>query len=255
MNKCPAEQRQRLLLDMLEVEGSINASEVALQLNTTGATVRRDLNQLASKGLCKRTHGGAIRLTPATGSFDERSKQLVREKQKLGELASSLLQPNQLIFIDASSANVSLAERIPLDMGITVVTNSLHVALCLFNRGFTETILVGGKVDNNVGGAIDTKALSDITGFYFHIVFIGVCAWSKEHGFSALNYADAQFKQQLVKQGGLSVVLFTQDKTETYAPYALMETSQVDYLVCGKQDCLKDLTLEVTNHGGQVLYT
>ncbi len=64
MNKCIAEQRQRILLDMLAAEGSLNATEVAERLNTTGATVRRDLNKLAEMGLCKRTHGGAIVLTP-----------------------------------------------------------------------------------------------------------------------------------------------------------------------------------------------
>ncbi|EPE2651318.1 DeoR/GlpR family DNA-binding transcription regulator [Vibrio fluvialis] len=253
MNKCIAEQRQRILLDMLAAEGSLNATEVAERLNTTGATVRRDLNKLAEMGLCKRTHGGAIVLTPANGSVDERQSQHALEKQSLATTALSLLKPNQLIFIDASSTNMALADRMPQDLNLTVVTNSIHIAMSLYNRGAINTILIGGQIDAAIGGAVDAKALADVQMFHFDLMFIGVCAWSQEHGFTALHYPDAQFKRQLLKQSGAKVVLFTPDKVETYAPFSLMATTDVDYLVCDGASTPDNLTRTLVECGAHIL--
>ncbi|MGR5276698.1 DeoR/GlpR family DNA-binding transcription regulator [Vibrio rotiferianus] len=253
MKKCIAEQRQRLLLDILANEGSLNASDVAQRLNTTGITIRRDLNKLAEMGLCKRTHGGAVLNTPASGSVDERCSLHVDEKKKLAEVAISLLKKGQLIYIDASSSNMAFVDRIPADLELTIVTNSVHIAINLFNTGQKDIILIGGKVDPSLGATVDAKAVSEVQAFTFDMVFIGVCGWSKEGGFTAFNYSDAKFKQVLIKQGGSLVVLFTKEKAQTSAPYRLMDVSDVDYLVCAINCTSRGLIEEANMHGVTIL--
>ncbi|MBT0043108.1 DeoR/GlpR family DNA-binding transcription regulator [Vibrio alginolyticus] len=252
MKKCIAEQRQRLLLDILAKEGSLNASDVAQRLETTGITIRRDLNKLAEMGLCKRTHGGAILNTPASGSVNERCSQHVDEKQKLAEVAISLLKKGQLIFIDASSSSMVFADRVPTDLELTIVTNSVHIAMSLFNSGQKNVILIGGQVDCSLGAVVDAKAVSEIQAFNFDMVFIGVCGWSKESGFTALNYSDANFKQQLFKQGGALTVIFTEEKDQTSAPYRLMDVSDIDYLVCAGDNT--SVVGEATKNDVSILY-
>ncbi|MET3904562.1 substrate-binding domain-containing protein [Paenarthrobacter sp. 4246] len=63
------EDRQQLILRELALNGSLNASEFAAKLGTSGMTIRRDLAVLAEQGLLERVHGGAIPVggKPSTG--------------------------------------------------------------------------------------------------------------------------------------------------------------------------------------------
>ncbi|WP_392508588.1 substrate-binding domain-containing protein [Naumannella halotolerans] len=54
-----AQQRQDQVLHLIRARGSIVVSEVAPELGVSELTIRRDVNQLARRGLVKRVHGGA----------------------------------------------------------------------------------------------------------------------------------------------------------------------------------------------------
>ncbi|MFW6599122.1 substrate-binding domain-containing protein [Propionibacteriaceae bacterium Y2011] len=55
-------QRQRLIMEALQRDGSVTVAEVSRVLGVTETTVRRDINQLAEQGVLVRVHGGATAL-------------------------------------------------------------------------------------------------------------------------------------------------------------------------------------------------
>lgn len=67
MSKLLPNERHQAILDTLRQQGRVLALEMAQRLNTTEATIRRDLRQLAAQNLCKRIYGGALAPTPAEG--------------------------------------------------------------------------------------------------------------------------------------------------------------------------------------------
>jgi len=158
-----------------------------------------------------------------------------------------------VIFLDAGSTHLYLADLLPRDRQLTVVTNALSVATRLLERPGIRTILLGGEIDAEVGGCVDAKALAEIGSFQFDMVFTGVCAYGASAGFTALRYQEAQFKKQVLTRAGNIVVLCTQDKFNTYAPYSLLPASQVDYLVIARGGH-PQLEQQVTLGGGNVLY-
>lgn len=52
-------QRQRMIVDILQRDGSVTVGEAAHALGVTETTIRRDINQLAERGALVRVHGGA----------------------------------------------------------------------------------------------------------------------------------------------------------------------------------------------------
>jgi len=54
------EQRRARILELLEEKESIISREIADELNTSTATVWRDISALALKGKVLKTHGGAM---------------------------------------------------------------------------------------------------------------------------------------------------------------------------------------------------
>lgn len=60
MSRLLPNERHQAILDALRQQGRVLALEMAQRLNTTEATIRRDLRQLAAQNLCKRIYGGAL---------------------------------------------------------------------------------------------------------------------------------------------------------------------------------------------------
>jgi len=254
MSKLLPNERHQAILAALQQEGRVLALEMAQRLNTTEATVRRDLRQLAAQNLCKRIYGGALAPTPANGPVAERLMLSGDEKQALAQAALALLGEDQLIFLDAGSTHLYLADLLPRDRRLTVVTNALSIAGKMLERPGIRTILIGGELDAEVGGCVDARAAAEIDGFHFDIVFTGICAYDPIGGFSALSYQDAQFKKRLLTRAGSVAVLCTRDKLNTYAPYPFMPAGRVDHLITA-QGRHPQLEQQVAQGGGKVLYS
>lgn len=232
MEKFSPEERHQLILNLLNAHHKVMATDLAAQLGSTEATIRRDLRFLANEGLCKRIHGGALSLVSATGTQEQRLENRHSEKQALALAALSIIKANHVIFLDASSTHMLLASLLPNTIGLTVVTNSPAIAMRLLARQSIRTILLGGELDDSVGGAVDITAVEALQKFRFDLCFMGICGWSSETGFSAIHYQDAEFKRHVTSKGGAMVALCTEDKAEALAPYPFLPSERLDYLVC-----------------------
>jgi DeoR/GlpR family transcriptional regulator of sugar metabolism len=128
------DEREQFILERLRTQGRVLASEIAAELNTSEHTVRRHLRDLASAGLCKRVYGGALLTSPSHLNASTRMKADVDRKQRLAIAAASIVQPRQVILLDAGSTNVAIAQALPDNAGLTVVTNSPEACLRLRAR-------------------------------------------------------------------------------------------------------------------------
>lgn len=236
MDKFSPEERHHIILELLKSHNKVMAPDLAVQLGTTEATVRRDLRFLASEGLCKRIHGGALSFVPPTGTQEERLTNRNSEKQALALAALSIIHEHQLIFLDASSTHMLLASLLPTNLDLTVVTNSPAIATRLLERKHIRTILIGGELNYEVGGAVDTTAVEALAAFRFDLCFIGVCGWSSEAGFSAIHYQDACFKRLAASRAGEIAALCTDDKIEALASYPFLSSASLDYLICAEHN-------------------
>ncbi|WP_332692848.1 DeoR family transcriptional regulator [Halalkalibacter lacteus] len=61
----PADRRKRIM-QFIEQNESAQIKELALKIEVSEATIRRDLEYLSSEKLIKRTHGGAVIRSPST---------------------------------------------------------------------------------------------------------------------------------------------------------------------------------------------
>jgi len=70
-----AVERQKKILEVLKLDGSVLVSKLSLELGVTEETVRRDLEKLEKQEALVRTHGGAI-------PIDESNHEMSLEKRK-----------------------------------------------------------------------------------------------------------------------------------------------------------------------------
>src|ERR1700732_3112405 len=133
LNLLP-DERHRIIRKRLSLGEGVVAFEMARDLAALETPIRRDLRELASLGVCQRVYGGALPVSPASGSFRIRQRQKLGWKVALGQAAATIIATDQVIFLDAGTTNLEIARALPSHTKLTVATNSPAIATELISR-------------------------------------------------------------------------------------------------------------------------
>lgn len=139
-------QREARLRDVLRVRGEASVSALAEELGVSEMTLRRDLDRLEAAGYVRRTHGGAVAAERIGFEFDFAARRQSNQKAKraIAEAALKLIEPGQVILLDAGTTALELACLLRGVSNLVVVTPSLAVAAELQFAEGIQTILLGG---------------------------------------------------------------------------------------------------------------
>jgi DeoR/GlpR family transcriptional regulator of sugar metabolism len=223
-------ERQDRIRDRLRQHGRVIAAELAAEFRVSEDSIRRDLRELAARGLCKRVYGGALLMTHAA-PIEERRREHVDRKRALAAVAASLVSRGQILFIDAGSTNSAIAAALPENHGLTVVTNAPDVALALIGRAGFDVITIGGRIEPKIGGAIGSMALRQIQGIRADLCFPGVCAADAQTGLWTYDAEEVVLKRTMIEASGETVLVATRDKLITAATHHTVPASSITHLV------------------------
>lgn len=219
-------ERQDLIRARLDLSGRVIAAELAQELGVSEDTIRRDLREMAASGLCRRVYGGALRMTHASTTMNERMAIAGERKAALARTAAGLIPAGATVFLDAGSTNVALARALPQAAGLTVATNGPAIAAALLEHDIT-TIQLGGLIDARSGAAIGAKAMRDAEALRPDVLVLGVCGIDPEAGVTADSFEEAEFKRFVASRSRTVIVIVTNDKLFTAAPYSVAPLSRV----------------------------
>jgi DeoR/GlpR family transcriptional regulator of sugar metabolism len=223
-------ERQHIILERLQREGRVVAADLAQEFRVSEDSIRRDLRDLASQGLCRRVYGGAL-LAAHVAPLGERHNERAELKRNLGRVAASLVGEGQILFIDAGSTNTALAKALPDHRGLTVVTNAPDVAVAVLGRPGFDVVLLGGKLDPRIGGAIGSRTLRQAQDIRADFCFPGVCAIDPRTGLWTIDEEETMFKQAIIEASGETVAIATPDKLRASATHHTAPISAVTHLV------------------------
>ncbi|MER7889926.1 DeoR/GlpR family DNA-binding transcription regulator [Micromonospora sp. NPDC094482] len=194
-----SERRQRILA-LARDQGVVDVRKLAAELVVAAETVRRDLHRLEQQGLVRRTHGGAYPVETARfeTTLDTRTTRLVTEKRRIAAAAAQLLGDAESIFIDEGYTPQLIAEALPAERALTVVTASLDTAAMLAASPTTTVLLLGGRVRGRTRATVDHWAIEMLAGFVLDLAFVGANGISREHGLTTPDPAVAAVKAQVV---------------------------------------------------------
>lgn len=164
----PAERRQ-MMIDWFKNNPSGSNAELTVRFGTSVSTIRRDLEMLASEGIVRRTHGGAIRVRHRTTdelTTDAARRTAVEERSVIVKSAMSLIEDNDSIFIDSGATSHALSEEIKnCNKSLVVVTNDLFVANSLTYKDNIRVVVPGGVLrpgSYTLTGSIGIDAIGEI---------------------------------------------------------------------------------------------
>jgi len=224
-------QRQALICQILQENGRVVCAELASRLNVSEHTIRRDLHELSREGYCKKVYGGAVMTLPEAGDYSARKEKNTATKSRIAQKCAKLVKPGGCIFIDTGTTNLAMAEALPAELALTVVTNSPEIAAVLLKKPLYDVVMLGGQIQRATGGCVGASAVAQIQGMLFDQGFIGGCAMAPESGLTGFDYSDCEFKKAVIKQCSEIIVGLTSDKIPAVARFVVVESSAIDVLV------------------------
>ncbi|WP_421734167.1 DeoR/GlpR family DNA-binding transcription regulator [Cellulomonas sp.] len=247
-----AAQRKDLLLDRLRADGRLVAKDLAVELDTSEDTIRRDLRELAVAGLCQRVYGGAIPIAPAAASYARRQEIATDSKQRVAAACLELVQPGSTLLLDGGTTALEVARMLPRDDGLTVITHSPTIAVALVDHP-AEVFLLGGRLFKHsvvASGAAAAEAASQVTADLF---LLGVTGVRPDTGLTTGDVDEAAMKRTLARRAAQTWVMASEEKIGAASPFRVLGLDEVAGIVSDADPAHPVLT-ELQRAGVQVLH-
>ena len=118
------------------------------------STVRRALDQLETRGIVRRHHGGASLVETdalaAENDFIARLQRQADRKFAIASLIAEQVRPGTTVILDGGTTTLAVA-RLLAKKRVQVITNSLPVASLFGEVGAHEAIITGGSILGRLG--------------------------------------------------------------------------------------------------------
>ena len=175
--KSKKSQRHEQILDALRLDPAKRVNELALALNVSSETIRRDLAELDAKGSIRRTYGGAVRTSAREPALDERLKLYVPERERIARKTIELIADVDSLFVGGGATTLHFSQALKAqDRHLTVLTASLEVAMELATNPRFAVISLPGAVESKEGMVHGPETLRFISEYNVQAAIIGASA-------------------------------------------------------------------------------
>jgi DeoR family L-fucose operon activator len=224
-------ERYQKIVQLVNDRGSIRVSELSEICEVTEETIRRDLDKLESEGKLLRSHGGAMSVkdNPEVFYF-EREKANVEEKKRIAQEAVKFIQPGDRIILDASTTAWYMASNMP-DIPLTVLTNSINVAIQLSTKDKVQVISTGGILSARSLSYLGPLAERSLDQYHVNKAFISCKGVHLERGISESNELQARVKHKMVGMAEQVYLLADYSKFDVQAFASVATWNHIDHVI------------------------
>jgi DeoR/GlpR family transcriptional regulator of sugar metabolism len=208
-------------------------ADLALEIQVSESTVRRDLEFWHQQGNLKRTHGGAIFVGDGSSfpALEERIDAQLEEKRAIARAAVGRICDGDTVLLDGGTTTLEAA-RLLLGRSIQVVTNSLPIAALLAGSRETDLVLLGGYIYPKTGVALGPFTVRMMQDLHVHQTLLSVSGLT-ERGLFNSNLVETE--RAMMRCADEVVLLADHTKVGRPALAFLCEWSEIDLLVIDRK--------------------
>ncbi len=230
--------RLNAILEKLRHAGTVTVEILSAELGTSLVTIRRDLDQLERDGLLQRTHGGAVSIEPLfyepfknDRSFQAHLEKFADEKRRIGRTAAALIQKGETIALTPGTTTLEIIRSLPLNQNITVVTNTVNIAMELSKRKDIDVFVTGGHLRGDWFSLVGPTAIQSLQPMLIHTLFVGADGLDSTWGASCFSSDEASLNSAMVKLSQRKIAVADHSKFGIVAGWRICEASEFDVLI------------------------
>lgn len=227
-------KRQTTILDLLSKSKKIEVSSLALMLDVSQVTIRKDLDALEKSGIIIREHGYAV--LNDSDDINTRLAYHYEIKQKIARKAAETIHDGETLMIESGSCCSLLALEIAkTKQEVTLITNSAFIAEYVRRYKNIHVILLGGEYQKESQVMVGPITRNCAQNFYVDKLFIGADGFSVDTSFTGNDYMRAETVRDLAKQAKKVIVVTDSSKFDQIGVVSLMDTKKVSMVYTDKE--------------------
>lgn len=225
--------RQKGLLKVINESDYASIRDLAIQIEVSESTVRRDLDELSDGGFIGRVHGGAVKLASTTFErfHSEKMKIMTEEKRRIALAAAQMVKEGNSVFLDSGSTTQFIAYELTKKKNLTIVTDNIDIAYSVIFDASTNVILTGGLCRRDYSAVIGSLTEDTIRRFKVDITFIACDAVDPKTGIYNVNYLEIGVKNEIVKCGKKTVLVADHTKFNSSALAFVCPMEEIDSVI------------------------
>ncbi len=249
-------ERRNSIIEILNENGRVNVNDLSKEFEVSGVVIRTDLSELEKQGMLTRVHGGAI--TSYKSYYDmnlvQRSNTNAQEKQKIAKEINKMIKDNDTIIMNAGTTPIFVMREIS-DKKVTIVTNSIALALEGSKNPNFNILLIGGDVDSSYQFTYGTTALREIERYTADILILSVDGIDIEKGFSTFYHHEAELCKSMIRNSKRRIVAADFSKIDRVAFAEVDALTSVDTIVTNEKNVMQSTLKKLRAAGVEVITT
>ncbi|MHA1870082.1 MAG: DeoR/GlpR family DNA-binding transcription regulator, partial [Promethearchaeota archaeon] len=169
-------ERQKSILEILEVHGNISINKLAEKFKVHPMTIRRDFKKFEKLGIIVRTYGGAQanpnRRVLSYLSNEDINENIEKKVAIARYISDNIIHDGDSIFLDSGSTMLQIAKFLLKKKKISVITNSIDIMAELYHQTEINTLVLGGSLSVKSSSLYGPYAIERLKELKVNISFI-----------------------------------------------------------------------------------
>lgn len=229
------EERVEKIIQLLNENEKVIVKELSKRFTVTEDCIRKDLKALEKRGIIKRTYGGGVLIRQAAPHNDILSRKNINSegKMKIAEKAFEIIKPRETIFLDISSINILIAEKIAKgNKKLVVITNMIDIFRTFSKCDHVDVIGTGGVFDKELNGFVGSTAIESIAKHKVNRAFIGSCGVNMfDKSVTTFDVEDGNTKKAIIHSGKKVYLVMENKKFKYDGTYKFADVYDVDAII------------------------
>ena len=235
MSSAPSTKRSDRMVNLLEIlkrDGEKSLTDLANELGSSAATIRRDVAHLAERGLLERTHGGAKRVPCPSLPVRLRDGHHPQAKQAIANAVASLIPAGQhAIALTGGSTTAATLRGLRHRDDLTLITNSLSLGLAAAELGQERVLIAGGVLRPKSLELVGKLAESTMKLVHVDTAIIGADGCCPQEGLTTHDEIESRTNRLMIDRAETVIAVIDSSKLGTSAASHLAPLSDIDVLV------------------------
>ena len=153
------------------------------------------------------------------------------KKKRIGRAAAALIEEGETIAITPGTTTAEVIRGLPLNKKLTVVTNTVNIAMELSKRKDVSVFVTGGHLRGDWFSLVGQTGINSLNNLLISTLFLGADGLDAQWGPSCYSADEAELNAALVRQSRRVIAVADRTKFGTVANWKICETSRLDLVV------------------------
>ncbi len=249
------QERRQHILEMLHDTGRVRVSELSRLFAVSEVSIRHDLAELEEQNLLSRVHGGAVSSYESyyNMSLAQRSNTNRQNKEAIARQIADMVHDNQSVMMNAGTTTLAVARCLAKKKNLTIVTNSVVLALEVSKHPGLHIVLLGGEVNHEYQYVYGNMTLTQLQEYYADVFILSADGMDAQGGISTYYDQEVEICRRMMQQSKTVVAALDDTKIGRVAFRTIAPTDSVDVLVTNST-ASGEIIAELKSRGVDVVF-